>query len=84
MSEHADDPAAFGFRWGPMTVRRIATYEPRKNFRAHILGIKTDRADVQVYVTPTGKVRVWRNGTELTTPPRPDTHPTATPQEDHP
>jgi hypothetical protein len=63
------EPHGFGFRWGPMTVTRMASYEPRKGFTAHILGIKTDRANVEVYVTKTGKVRVWNNSAELVSRP---------------
>lgn len=56
----------FGFTWGPMEVTRIAAFAPRKDRFARILGIKTPRADVEVYVTQTGMVRVWKNGKELT------------------
>ena len=63
------EPHGFGFRWGPMTVTRMASYEPRQGSTAHILGVKTDRANVEVYVTKTGKVRVWNNGVELVPSP---------------
>jgi hypothetical protein len=69
LADAEDDLTAFGFTWGPMTVTRMASYERRKGFRTHVLGIKTNRADVQVYVTPTGLVRVWKNGQECVIPP---------------
>lgn len=58
---------SFGFEWGPMVVTRLASYAPRKGATAHILGIKTARADIEVYVSRTGKVRVWKDGTEMVT-----------------
>lgn len=48
-----------------MEVTRIASFAPRKGRYARILGVRTPRADVEIYVTQTGMVRVWKNGKEL-------------------
>lgn len=57
----------YGFTWGPMEVTRIASYFPRGLARGkyHILGVKTPKASVEVCVSPTGLVRVFKNGEEI-------------------
>lgn len=45
----------FGFRWGPVRVDRFWSDK-----RGVMLGILTDRGCVQVFVTPTGFVRVGK------------------------
>lgn len=45
----------FGFEWGPVRVERFFDTK-----RGVMLGILTDRGCVQVFVTPTGFVRVGK------------------------
>ena len=45
----------FGFEFGPVGVERLFA-DDKKGWV--VLGIKTAKADLQVYVTKTGKVRV--------------------------
>lgn len=54
----------YGFEWGPATVERFCSDE-KKGWV--IMGIKTKKYPhgVQVYVTKTGKVRVFINNKEL-------------------
>ncbi len=57
--------ARFGFRWGPMRVRRLATF-PRPNGECHALGVDAGKVNLTIYVSPTGRsVRVYRDGKEL-------------------
>ena len=45
----------FGFDFGPVGVKRLCA-DDKKGWI--VLGIKTAKADLQVYVTKTGKVRI--------------------------
>jgi hypothetical protein len=51
----------FGFEWQAAKVQRLFS-DPRKGWVT--VGVDTPKAEVQVYVTKTGKVRVWINGKE--------------------
>jgi hypothetical protein len=61
MSELETTP--FGFRWGSVTVERIASVERRPGEgKSHIVHVN----DVHIYISPTGRsVRVFRRGVEL-------------------
>lgn len=62
--DRLDDANRYGFRWGPMSVVRAATFAGDRR----VLSITTDGSDdrLSVYVSPTGRsVRVFRNGKEL-------------------
>ena len=58
----ADEVTRYGFVWGPMEVTRTATL-PQS--RGHVLTLKTPRKSLEIYVTPTGLVRVFDNHREL-------------------
>ena len=56
----------FGFEWGNAKIKRIANDEEKGWV---VLGLETDRhkhgkknASIQIYVTRTGKVRIYSNG----------------------
>jgi hypothetical protein len=54
----------YGFRFGAATVTRMC-HDDGKGWV--VLGIKTPKQDLQVYVTRTGKIRVHdKNGKEWT------------------
>ena len=56
--------AEYGFDWGGVHVERIAA-DDKKGWV--VLGITTKKEkNIQIYVTKTGKVRIWRSGEELT------------------
>lgn len=46
----------YGFDWGPMSIERLFD-----TGRGHTLQIKTKKTTLQVYVTPTGKVRIFNH-----------------------
>lgn len=52
----------YGFTWGPMKVERLAVVDRGKQGTSHVLGVTTDRDEIQVYVSRTGMVRVFRKG----------------------
>jgi S-adenosylhomocysteine hydrolase len=54
----------YGFQWGPAKIERHISDE-KKGFV--VMGLKTAKTDLQIYVTKTGKVRVinYTNGREL-------------------
>ncbi len=54
---------ANGFEWGPVVVARLFCDDKNGTVT---LGIETDRDKLQVYVTRTGKVRVWNARGEMT------------------
>jgi len=63
----------YGFVWGPATVERHIS-DDKKGWIA--MGIKTAKRDIHIYVTKTGKVRIYdyAKGIELlpsTPTPRP-------------
>lgn len=57
----------FGFIWGPVEVKRLATWPTSGASRlARSVGLTTRYHSVEVYVSPTGKrVRVFKNGVEM-------------------
>lgn len=56
-----DSETQYGFTWGPAEVTRMATFRETR-----VLGIRTGRHKVAVYVSPTGRsVRVFKDGKEL-------------------
>ena len=53
---------SYGFDWGPVSVTRVAHFEPRKGRECYVLDVN----DVHIYVSKTGRsVRVFRDGKEL-------------------
>jgi hypothetical protein len=52
----------YGFEYGAAEVARFCSDE-KKGWVT--LGIKTPRDEIQVYVTKTGKVRVWNTKGEM-------------------
>lgn len=53
----------YGFKWGPVEVERHCS-DQKKGWV--IFGIKTKKKTLQVYVTKTGKVRVYNyHGREM-------------------
>lgn len=58
----------YGFIYGSATVERCMSDE-KKGWV--VIGIKTPKADIQVYVTKTGKVRIYNyHGRELIEKPK--------------
>lgn len=51
----------YGFQYGAAEVTRICSDE-KKGWV--VLGVKTPKQDIQVYVTKTGKIRIHENGKE--------------------
>lgn len=58
-------PTDFGFSWGPMQVTRIARVQLAAKREHRIVGVKTKRSEVNLYVSRTGLIRVFREGKEL-------------------
>lgn len=53
----------YGFEWGPVAVIRHCS-DAKKGWVA--FGIKTNKVELQIYVTKTGKVRAYKyHGKEL-------------------
>ncbi len=52
----------YGFEWGAVTVERWFS-DKKKGWVT--LGIKTQKDEIQVYVTRTGKIRVFNASKEL-------------------
>lgn len=52
----------YGFTWGPMEVTRLGSYVPRKGQESRVVGVKTPRDQIEIYVSRTGTIRVWRKG----------------------
>jgi hypothetical protein len=51
-----DDIWKYGFRWGPMTVERLAHIDKR----GYVLQIKTDHQSLQIHVTEKGyKIKTY-------------------------
>ena len=46
----------YGFEWGPVKVQRHFSDE-KKGWV--VFGVKTERQELQIYVTKTGKIRVY-------------------------
>lgn len=56
----------YGFTWGPIEVRRLATFKGNRILGVYIDDDKSARPRLEIYVSPTGRsVRVWRDGNEL-------------------
>ena len=49
----------YGFVWGAAEVERLFS-DPKRGWV--IIGVKTPKCNLQVYVTKMGKVRVFSNG----------------------
>jgi hypothetical protein len=49
----------YGFTWGALTVERLVSDETETGHRV-VLGLKTPREQVDIYVTPTGLIRVGK------------------------
>ena len=63
MSDHLcrSDYTPYGFEWCGIKVTRLAEIDAR-----HVIGVKTDKHDINIYVSKTGRsVRVWKDGKEL-------------------
>lgn len=54
-------PTPYGFTYGPATVTRLC----HDKTGAVEIGIDSQKAQVHVYVTKTGKIRVWIGDKEL-------------------
>ena len=70
MRKHFDIPfenQQYGFRWGAATVTRLFS---EKRHGWIIIEIRTPKCDWQVYVTRTGKVRVFARDGELSLTPK--------------
>lgn len=52
----------FGFVWGPAEVTRLVSIT-RSNGTYHVMRVN----DLEVYVSPSGRTRVFRGGKELKT-----------------
>lgn len=52
----------YGFEWGSAKIERYFSDE-KKGWVT--LGVKTPKADIQIYITRTGKVRVYNARKEL-------------------
>jgi hypothetical protein len=50
----------YGFDWGQVTVQRVTNIE-RSNGIYRILRVN----DLEIYISPTGRTRVFRKGDEL-------------------
>jgi len=62
MSTEDREPAVtkYGFDWGQVTVQRVTNIE-RSNGIYRILRVN----DLEIYISPTGRTRVFRKGDEL-------------------
>jgi hypothetical protein len=56
-------PGLYGFAWGPVSVTRFASYAEKGWV---IVDLSSKKTNVQVYVTKTGKMRVYYDGKEIT------------------
>ncbi len=57
---------SYGFTWGPMEVRRLATFKGNRVLGIYIEDDGSQHPRLEIYVSPTGRsVRVWRDGKEL-------------------
>jgi hypothetical protein len=53
----------YGFEYGAMKVERLMS-DDKKGWA--ILGVSSAKSKLQIYVTKTGKIRVHKDGVELT------------------
>lgn len=57
----------YGFHWdndlGDVAeVEARSSFAPRKGQHCRVVGVKTGRDNVDLYISKTGKIRVFRNG----------------------
>ena len=82
MGEDYGTEHQYGFSWGPIDVRRVASIK-RGGGLGRVLGIYRGHGDdrkmeLEIYVSPTGRnIRVFRGNVELVPPP-PTQPPTGT------
>lgn len=55
----------YGFEWGSAKVERMASWSRKGHGSQVCIGIDTPTNHVQVYVSKTGVVRLFVNGTEF-------------------
>lgn len=61
----------FGFKWGPVEVRRLASFPRTGGGKCIVMGLYVGEGDkreqkLEIYVSPSGRsVRCWRDGREL-------------------
>ena len=48
----------YGFRWGPVEVKRLLTTNRNDANSGVVLSLITDRQEIDIYVTPTGIIRL--------------------------
>jgi hypothetical protein len=53
----------YGFEYGSLSVERWIS-DDKKGWV--ILGVKSSKTEIQIYATKTGKIRVYKDGVELT------------------
>lgn len=53
------EETTYGFNWGSAEVTRMMSDNKKKWI---VLGVKTPKTEMQIYVTKTGKVRVFSHG----------------------
>lgn len=58
----------YGFIYGPVQIERISSYDKEG---CVTIGATTAKSRVQIYVTRTGKVRIWKDGREMQIPTAP-------------
>ena len=56
------EPLEYGFKYGSASVTRVCSDE-KKGWV--VIGIDTPKKNIQVYVTKTGKVRLYDEGREI-------------------
>lgn len=58
----------YGFNYGPARIERISSYDKEG---CVTISVNTAKCRVQIYVTKTGKVRVWKDSVEMRMPDAP-------------
>ena len=53
--------ASYGFEWGAAALTRLFS-DKKKGWV--VIGIKTSKEDLQIYITKTAKIRVYSNSGE--------------------
>ena len=54
----------YGFNWGAASVERMAN-DLNKGWVSIAVNSPKPKESLSIYVTKTGKIRVWKNGVEL-------------------
>lgn len=62
------EETVYGFIYGAVEIHRICSDEEEGWVT---VGANTAKSRVQIYVTKTGKVRVWKDGVEMQMPTAP-------------